>query len=82
MDPTETAQTALEALEEFLTARPSADPVLAAVARRLAAEIDTTTGGAVAVLSKEYQATMARLRDDADAANPFDRLCAEMGDAP
>jgi hypothetical protein len=73
--------TNLERLDEFLAARPSSDPLLAALARSLAAEIDARSPG-MAANSKEYRATIDRLRGDPDAPDPFDRLFAEMGDTP
>jgi hypothetical protein len=72
--------TNLEALSEFLTARPSVDPVLAALARSLAAEIDAQSPG-MASLAKEYRATLERLRsDDAGGTSALDDLFAEVGD--
>lgn len=69
------------ALTEFLTARPSADPLLAALARSLAEAIDSEPEAGLAALAKEYRATVEKLRSDAAGpAGSLDDLFAEVGD--
>lgn len=74
-------QTTLDALDEFLAARPSVDPVLAAAARRLAASIDAQPDTGMAQLVKEFRAAYKELKDGSDTADPFASLLSEMGDA-
>jgi hypothetical protein len=68
------------ALEAFLSAHPAPAPQ-AALARSLAAAIDAAPDVGLAALAKEYRALLKDLAGDADAADPFERLYAEMGDA-
>lgn len=75
-------RTTLDALDEFLAARPSVDPVLAAAARRLAASIDAQPDTGMAQLVKEFRAAYKELKDGSDTADPFASLLSEMGDAP
>ena len=70
----------LSALDELLAARPSADPLLAALARSLAAAIDAAPETGLAALAKEYRATLKELAGDA-GPDPFSALLAEMGNA-
>jgi len=70
----------LAALDEFLAARPSADPVLATAARSLAAAIDAEQPG-MAQLVKEYRAAYKELADGSDRSDPYAALLTEMGDA-
>jgi len=70
----------LAALDEFLAARPSADPVLATAVRSLAAAIDAGMPG-MAQLVKEYRAAYKELADGSDRSDPYAALLTEMGDA-
>lgn len=71
----------LMALDAFLAAHPSADPLLASLARSLAAAIDADPEVGLAALAKEYRATVEKLRsDDAGSAFSLDDLFAEVGD--
>lgn len=70
----------LAALDEFLAARPSADPVLATAARSLAAAMDAGMPG-MAQLVKEYRAAYKELADGSDRSDPYAALLTEMGDA-
>ncbi len=71
----------LAALDEFLAARPSADPVLAAAVRSLAAAMDAAPESGMAQLVKEYRAAYRELADGSERADPYASLLAEMGDA-
>ena len=70
----------LAALDEFLAARPSVDPVLATAVRSLAAAIDAEQPG-MAQLVKEYRAAYKELADGSDRSDPYAALLTEMGDA-
>lgn len=71
-----------QALEEFLTARPSVPPLLAELARSLAAEIDSQPETGMAALAKEYRTLCERLiaDDSAGAAPTLGDLFSEVGD--
>jgi len=71
----------LTILDEFLAARPSADQVLAAAARRLAAAIDAQPDTGMGQLVKEFRAAYKELKDGSDTADPFGAMLSEMGDA-
>lgn len=71
----------LAILDEFLAARPSADQVLAAAARRLAAAIDAQPETGMGQLVKEFRAAYKELKDGSDTADPFAQMLSEMGDA-
>lgn len=68
-----------EALREFLAARPSVSPLLAELARSMAAAIDDAPDAAMA---KQYQALVERLlADDASGSEPgLGDLFSEVGD--
>ncbi len=72
-----------QALEEFLTARPSVPPLLAELARSLAAEIDDPPEhGLPPGIAKEYRALCERLiaDDSAGSAPTLGDLFSEVGD--
>lgn len=70
------------AIEEFLAARPSVSPLLAELARSLAAELDGCPETGFAATAKQYQALVEKLlADDAGGAGPIADVLAAMGDA-
>lgn len=72
-----------QALEEFLTARPSVPPLLAELARSLASDIDSPgSDGIPAALAKEYRLLCERLiaDDSAGSAPSLGDLFSEVGD--
>ncbi len=72
-----------QAMDEFLSARPSTLPLLAELARSLAAEIDSPSEhGLAAGVVKEYRALCERLiaDDSAGTAQTLGDLFSEVGD--